>query len=216
LLDSSSSVKEEIQSEIESRDHELNELEKLPRKDRDKTRISQLTAEMDRLEAQLGHDSIATDILASVGYEMWYFGVLLYQLCTVDGKTLWNVDQADNIEPGEMQDLAFRWSDLKASKLSKVVWPEARELIEWLLSEDANERPTKWAEVLEHRFLTGAVVIEGIREIADGVVRADQKLDIIIAEQKLQGGRMEELARAQEDVAGKVDETVLMLHEQSN
>jgi hypothetical protein len=40
---------------------------------------------------------------------MWYFGVLLYQLCTLDGKTLWNVDQADNISKAEMLDLAFRW-----------------------------------------------------------------------------------------------------------
>jgi hypothetical protein len=48
-------------------------------------------------------------ILASIGYEMWYFGVLLYQLCTLDGQTLWKVDQADNISKAEMLDLAFRW-----------------------------------------------------------------------------------------------------------
>jgi hypothetical protein len=40
---------------------------------------------------------------------MWYFGVLLYQLCTLDGETLWKVDQADNISKAEMLDLAFRW-----------------------------------------------------------------------------------------------------------
>ena len=40
---------------------------------------------------------------------MWYFGVLLYQLCTLDGQTLWKVDQADNISKAEMLDLAFRW-----------------------------------------------------------------------------------------------------------
>ena len=40
---------------------------------------------------------------------MWYFGVLLYQLCTLDGQTLWKVDQADNISQAELLDLAFRW-----------------------------------------------------------------------------------------------------------
>ena len=40
---------------------------------------------------------------------MWYVGALLYQLCTMDGQTLWNANQADNIEEEEMHDLAYRW-----------------------------------------------------------------------------------------------------------
>ena len=32
---------------------------------------------------------------------MWYFGALLYQLCTKDGQTLWKSNQADNIEEDE-------------------------------------------------------------------------------------------------------------------
>ena len=62
-----------------------------------------------RLKAQQNSGAIADEITASVGYEMWYFGVLLYQLCTLDGETLWKVDQADNISKAEMLDLAFRW-----------------------------------------------------------------------------------------------------------
>ena len=44
-----------------------------------------------------------------VELEMWAFGVVLYQLCTRDGETLWKANQADNISPEEMQDLAYRW-----------------------------------------------------------------------------------------------------------
>jgi hypothetical protein len=116
-----------------------------------------------------------------------------------------------------MQDLAFRWSDLKESKLKKVVpvWPEARELLRMLLSEDVADRPTSWDVVLEHPFLTGAVVIEGISKIAEGLESANQKLDDVIVEQKRQAGAMEALALAQEEVAGKVDLTVHLLNEQS-
>ena len=149
-------------------------LEKVPRDDRDMIQIRQLEDERCRLKAQLSHGP-ANDILASIGYEMWYFGVLLYQLCTVDGKTLWNVDQADNIEPGEMQDLAFRWSDLKASKLSKVVWPEACELIGRLLEEAASDRPQSWKEVLEHPFLSGeGELLRAVKDHVTAEVKASQ------------------------------------------
>ena len=48
--------------------------------------------------------SEAVKVRASVQLEMWAFGVVLYQLCTTDGETLWHANQADNIEEEEMQE----------------------------------------------------------------------------------------------------------------
>ena len=36
-------------------------------------------------------------VVASAQLEFWYFGCLVYQLCTQDGKTLWHADQADTV-----------------------------------------------------------------------------------------------------------------------
>ena len=68
-----------------------------------------LMERMKRMEAQLSRGTVVEEITASIGFEMWYFGALLYQLCTEDGETLWKANQADNIGPEEMQDLAYRW-----------------------------------------------------------------------------------------------------------
>ena len=38
------------------------------------------------------------EVVATIGFEMWYFGCLLYQLCTEDAQSLWNSTQADNID----------------------------------------------------------------------------------------------------------------------
>ena len=35
-----------------------------------------------------------------------------------------------------------------------MVWPEARQLIDWLLSAIAAHRPQTWASVLDHPFLS--------------------------------------------------------------
>ena len=109
--------------------------------------------EIDDLEAKLSQDDTLDAIKASVGFEMWYFGVLLYQLCTRDGETLWKSNQADDIGPDEMRTLAHQWGRVKASKLEMVVWDDARDLIGWLLSEDVADRPQAWQDVLESPFL---------------------------------------------------------------
>ena len=71
--------------------------------------MSAIAEQVQRLEAQLGHGAVPEVIMASVGYEMWYVGTLLYQPCTTDGQTLWKANQADNISAEEMHDLAYRW-----------------------------------------------------------------------------------------------------------
>ena len=171
-----------IQDEIARKEQELDQIdETVPRKQRDEAQTAnyrEIEDALMRLKAQQSSGVIADEITASVGYEMWYFGVLLYQLCTPDGKTLWNADQADNIEIEEMQDLAFRWATLKESKLKKVAWSEARELIGRLLSEDAAERPSSWAEVLNHGFLTGDSAL--VATVKTGFSDVNHKLNDIM------------------------------------
>eukprot|EP01047_Picozoa_sp_COSAG01_P062225 COSAG01_NODE_7883_length_3009_cov_2.423368_2_plen_664_part_01 len=120
---------------------------------RDRTQIKLLNDEIDLLEAKLSQDLTPDAIVASVGFEMWYFGVLLYQLCTKDGKPLWSTNQADDISDDEMRILAHQWESVKESKLKQVVWDDARELIGRLLSEDVADRPQAWLDVLDHPFL---------------------------------------------------------------
>ena len=96
-------------------------------------------------------------VLASVQLEVWYFGVLVYQLCTLDGLMLWQNDQADNIREEDLRTLAQRWAEVKQSKLASVVWPDARALLDSLLQADADARPARWADVLNDPFLTGAL-----------------------------------------------------------
>ena len=92
-------------------------------------------------------------VKASVQFEMWYFGCLVYQLCTEDGATLWHANQADNIDDRQMRELAFQWNEIKSAKLAKITWPDAAHLASLLLHEDAAWRPKTWDVIMQHPFL---------------------------------------------------------------
>ena len=58
-----------------------------------------------------------------------------------------------------------------------MVWPEARQLIDWLLSAIAAHRPQTWASVLDHPFLSEhsafeQKVLEGLAMIKEQVAVA--------------------------------------------
>ena len=100
-------------------------------------------------------EATTPQIKASVQLEMWNFGVMMYQLCTKDGATLWHSDQADNIDDAQLRQLALNWSEIRAVKLKRVVWPKAAHLIDWLLQENPAHRPQSWDQVMLHPFLAG-------------------------------------------------------------
>eukprot|EP01043_Picozoa_sp_COSAG02_P022472 COSAG02_NODE_1169_length_14132_cov_85.570187_6_plen_1172_part_00 len=91
-------------------------------------------------------------LVASAQVEFWYFGCLVYQLCTLDGKTLWHADQSDNIDEEQLRQLAYQWPEYRASKLRRIVagWPDAAHLANWLLQENPAHRPRSWGQVLQH------------------------------------------------------------------
>ena len=131
---------------------ELDLLESTPRKLRDITKTKTIMADIEQIRAELKHSAAPEPLRASIVLEMWYFGVLLYQLCTLDGQTLWDANQADNIDDDQLRQLAYQWPDVKASKLDKIVWPQAANLAELLLQEDADNRPKTWVKVMKHPF----------------------------------------------------------------
>ena len=86
-----------------------------------------LSPEMAR--QQLAPPASKADLVtASVQLEMWAFGVVLHQLCTTDGETLWHANQADNIGDDQLRQLARHWEKVKAAKMSKIVWHQAAHL----------------------------------------------------------------------------------------
>ena len=118
--------------------------------------VASLTSELKQLEAELKHvagTAQAEPIQASIQFEMWYFGCLLYQLSTEGGMMLWDANQADNIDDLQLRQLAYQWADVKDAKLQKIVWPQARHLASLLLGEHAQHRPATWDQVMRHPFL---------------------------------------------------------------
>ena len=119
---------------------------------RDTDGVVLLSSEIKRFKAEIKHAGDTEPIVASVGFEMWYLGTLMYQLTTLDGLTMWSTDQADNIDEEQMRQLAYEWDSVKQAKLDKVVWPQAKHLVGWLLQENLADRPLSYDQVLGHPF----------------------------------------------------------------
>lgn len=76
--------------------------------------------------------------IASKAYDMWCFGVLLYQLCT--GQTLFHTDAREDVNEEELA-LLVEWSDgTKSSKLDQIADPWPRVLLEQLLTKNPAHR----------------------------------------------------------------------------
>jgi hypothetical protein len=60
-----------------------------------------------------------------------------------------------------------------------VVWPEARQLIDWLLSAIAAHRPQTWTSVLNHPFLSEHSAFE--QQVLDSLGRIEGKLDDVLS-----------------------------------
>ena len=120
---------------------------------KDMNAVALLAPEVNKLKAELRHIKEVKLVKASIQLEMWSFGVMLYQLSTEDGRTLWDANQADHIDDEQLRQLAYQWPEIKAAKLNKIVWPKAAHLVGLLLHEDPSKRPKSWDQVMQHPFL---------------------------------------------------------------
>jgi serine/threonine protein kinase len=99
-------------------------------------------------QASSGQTIAPADVVATIQYDMWCFGVLLYYLCT--GIQLFNVDvQEELAEEDDLVKLKLWEAKVKSSKLAKVGhgWP--RELLKKLLEKDPSTRPKRWSIVID-------------------------------------------------------------------
>jgi serine/threonine protein kinase len=86
-------------------------------------------------------------VTATIQYDMWCFGVLLYFLCT--GKQLFNVDTKEDVDDEDLIKIRDWDETWKKDKLSKVdsIWP--KRLLDSLLEKDPMKRPENWNAVVD-------------------------------------------------------------------
>ena len=107
-------------------------------------------------------------LTAHPSFDVWSLGCILYQMCTVDVKPLFQGGQDDNlvgVRKGVDNLFALEeWSpELKADKLADVPDKLARNLLSQMLRKDPLQRPSL-ARVLAHSFLSGRKVARLVGE----------------------------------------------------
>lgn len=92
-------------------------------------------------------------VLATVSFDMWALGVVLYELCT--GSKLWKSNNHDNIDDINDAKCLFQWTlEVKEEKLRKITNIYARNLVSQLLSKDITKR-LSISHALAHPFISG-------------------------------------------------------------
>ena len=100
-------------------------------------------------------------VVATKQFEVWYFGILLLQMFTLNASTALQCDQADNlVKETDLSKLGYEWDTIKLSQIGRSLaaladsskWSSAADLALWCLNGVANRRPQDMDEVLNHLF----------------------------------------------------------------
>ena len=107
---------------------------------------------------------------ATEAFEIFYFGLLVFHLCTQNAETLWKTNQADEmvdwatdshrlayrLEEGKLEIAArILQSDAKGPRGEPQDWSAAADLALWCLQPRATRRPQCIKDVLDHPFFGG-------------------------------------------------------------
>ena len=180
--------------------------------------------QLDLMHSENGADG---EVTASAQYEMWYVGLLLLQLATVDGPTLFQATQADDmLKATDMRLVAYFWDTVKLDRIGKSLnlfesqdWLAAADLVLWCLQSDPSRRPQNMQQVFTHKFFDangGKLRFLSTDETWETFVRR-QATDLHAAIDEKNSVRVQELiARGGTDITtvdlSRKDSTVQCLH----
>ena len=162
-------------------------------------------------------------VMASEQFELWYFGLLLLQMCTENAPTLWQCDQADNIlANSDLRLAAYFWDSIKLERIRNIPekWGAAADLVLWCLQAVPSRRPQNMQQVLAHQFFDAACGTLRFLTSADGMweeFMQRQAADLHAAIDGQNSARLRELITASGAGFSMIDQsthgsTVLPLH----
>jgi serine/threonine protein kinase len=114
---------------------------------RDGKRVTGIIAQIDALEhAAAAGDAAPAAVIAHPSYDVWCFGVMLYELAT--GFKLFESNIREDVADAELAKIA-EWSDaVKKQKLSVVGDKALRRLLDQLLQKDMARRLDSWDDII--------------------------------------------------------------------
>eukprot|EP01046_Picozoa_sp_COSAG06_P011051 COSAG06_NODE_621_length_13727_cov_26.487893_3_plen_912_part_00 len=119
--------------------------------------------ELQKKLAKAGCSTPPVPLEATVAFEIYYFGMLIFQLCTLDSETVFRANQADNLVDWEIdsEQLAYHMEARKLEVIQRILrsnneteqgWTFAADLALWCMQPRADRRPQNIQAVLDHRF----------------------------------------------------------------
>eukprot|EP01052_Picozoa_sp_SAG31_P028862 SAG31_NODE_2822_length_5036_cov_2.054049_3_plen_823_part_00 len=104
-------------------------------------------------------------LIATSAYDMFSLGMVIFQLCAVDGSTCFFTNVSDDlVSHDDLGILAGSFQSTKHKMLSRIHWLDARDLVLWMLQAAEADRPQSFSALLLHPFVNeGPVPSYGLR-----------------------------------------------------
>ena len=131
--------------------------------------------EMARYELEKAQSGDAVRVqppTATAAFEVFSFGLLVFQICTRNAETLWQTNQADEMVnwDTDSRQLAYHFEEMKlqvSSRIADAGWSAAADLCLWCLQPRADRRPQRMLDVLNHPFFDDADMTRRLHFLED-------------------------------------------------